>query len=262
MPRESSFAQDRLCSACGEADRFRSAEEAELWRSDNLSWSDEQERGRISQRQDAAAGRTKENGSGTIASADRLMNFDELGAFFARHGPQAGEPMVDADLVALDGSSVRLSDLWSDRPAVLVSASVTCPIARQRTPELAELLKPLGSAVSRGVLYTKEAHPVKDKAPHADGEWVTEPNEKAGILHRQPTTIAARLELGSMLHDGWTSSFPHFVDGMDDAVYDLFGTAANMGLLIDRDGMVHLHQGWLEPAAMAAAAAELVRRSE
>jgi hypothetical protein len=190
------------------------------------------------------------------------MNFDEWGTFFARHGPQAGEPMVNADLVALDGSSVQLSDLWSDRPAVLVSASLTCPVARGRIPELAELLEPLGSAVSRGVLYTKEAHPVKDKAPHADGEWVTEPNEKAGILHRQPTTIAARLELASMLHDGWTSSFRHFVDGMDEGVYDLFGTAPNMGLLVDRDGTIHLHQGWLDPAAMAAAAAELVSRSE
>ena len=187
------------------------------------------------------------------------MNFDEWGAFFARHGPQASEPMVHADLVALDGSSVQLSDLWSDRPAVLVSASLTCPIARGRIPELAELLEPLGSAVALGVLYTKEAHPVKDKAPHADGEWVTEPNEKAGILHRQPTTIAARLELASILYDGWTSRFRHFVDGMDDAVYDIFGTAANMGLLVDRDGTVHLHQGWLDPAAMAAAAAELVR---
>jgi hypothetical protein len=166
--------------------------------------------------------------------------------------------MVNADLVALDGSSVQLSDLWSEGPAVLVSASLTCPIARGRIPELAKLLEPMGSSVSCGVLYTKEAHPVKDKAPHADGEWVTEPNETAGILHRQPTTMATRLKLASMLHDGWTSSFRHFVDRMDDAAYNLFGTAANLALLVDRDGTVLLRQGWLDPAAMAAATAELV----
>jgi hypothetical protein len=60
------------------------------------------------------------------------------------------------------------------------------------------------------------------------------------------------------MHDGWTGGFLHLIDGMDDALYDLFGTAPCTGLLIDTHGVIQLRQGWLEPPEMAAALRNLL----
>ena len=176
--------------------------------------------------------------------------FEEWRTFFAAHGPRVGAPMPEIEVVDMDGEPASLSALWHNRPAVLVTASLTCPVARRRIPPLAEALAPYREALGRGVLYTREAHPVVDKAPHADGEWLTDANKEAGILHRQPTTIVDRLRLAELMRAQWTTGFAHFVDTMDDTFYDLFGTAPCMGLLIDSTGTVQLHQGWLEPDEM------------
>ncbi len=184
------------------------------------------------------------------------MKFEEWGAFFAKHGPQVGDPMPAPTLVNEAGEARPLSELWEDRPTVLVSASLTCPVARERIPDLAARIDGLGDRIGRGVLYTKEAHPKIDKAPHAEGEWLTDANVREGILHRQPTDIEERLALAALLIDGWTRGFAHYIDGMDDGLYELFGTAPCMGLLIDAEGVIRVKQGWLEPDAMAAALSE------
>ncbi len=181
------------------------------------------------------------------------MNFDEWGEYFAAHGAQPGEQMRDASLHDLDGAPLQLSTLWSERPLVLVTASLTCPIARSRLPELATALKPCGDRIARAVLYCREAHPKGDPAPHEESgkEWVTDANVEAGILHRQPRELAERTELARQFHRRWAPGFTHIVDGLDDEMYRYLGTASCAGLLIDRGGVVRVKQGWLVPTQLA-----------
>lgn len=60
------------------------------------------------------------------------MTDEEWGRWFAAHGPGVGEPMIDPELYDLDGNPVRLSLSWRERPAILVTASLTCPVARHQ----------------------------------------------------------------------------------------------------------------------------------
>jgi len=187
-----------------------------------------------------------------------MTTFDEWRELFGKQGPQVGDAMPSARLVDQSGDEVALESLWEGRPAVLVSASLTCPVARSRIPELTKLIADRGEAVGRGILYTKEAHPKIDKAPHADGEWLTTANERDGILHRQPRELEARLELARTMRDGWTPGYLYFVDAMDDALYEAFGTAPCTAVLVDAEGVVRVRQGWLEPVELAAALSELL----
>ncbi len=186
------------------------------------------------------------------------MTFDEWGEHFLSHGPSVGEAMTSATLLDEEGREVQLANLWDGRPAVLVSASLTCPIARTRIPKLTALLERHGDQLGRGVLYCKEAHPKIDPAPHAGKEWITADNEREGILHRQPTKVSERLELAVLMRRGWTPEYHYFVDGMDDALYEGFGTASCMGILIDQKGIVRAKQGWLLPEELAASAEDLL----
>ena len=182
------------------------------------------------------------------------MNFDEWGDYFAAHGAQPGEQMRDALLHDLDGAPLRLSTLWSERPLVLVTASLTCPIARMRVPELAAVLEPCGDHVARAVLYCREAHPKGDPSPHADKpgeEWLTDANIEEGILHRQPRGLGERTELARQFQKSWAPGFTLIVDRLDDEMYRYLGTASCAGLLIDKSGVVHVKHGWLEPIQLA-----------
>ena len=193
------------------------------------------------------------------------MTDEEWGRWFAAHGPAVGEPMIDPELHDLDGNPVRLSLSWRERPAILVTASLTCPVARHQAPALDEMLRTTRNGCDRDliptrtIIYCHEAHPVGSPAPHGEGhEWVTPQNRIAGILHHQPERLEQRLELARRLRDQWLPEWRFVVDGMDNEVYRTFGTASCMGIVVDRDRIVRAKQGWLDPGEAIRVAMGLV----
>lgn len=196
------------------------------------------------------------------------MNDQEWEKWFEEHGPAVGDPMLDATLVRLDGTEAHLSELWRDRPAIITTASLTCPIARDRAPRVDRLLSAAETAsprtengAARGVIYCREAHPVGSPAPHGEGrEWVTPANRWAGILHTQPQTLEERLALAKLLHRNWLPDWEFLVDRMDDTVYETLGTASCMGFVVDRNGIVRAKHGWLDPGASVRLVRQLTER--
>ena len=187
-------------------------------------------------------------------------NFEQWREHFAAHGPGVGDAMVDAELTDPRGTTHRLAESWADSPALFLSASLTCPIARTRIPELQTQLGDDASRIQQVVLYTREAHPRVDPAPHSIGgrEWLTQANIDEGILVRQPYDVQSRRDLARRFQDGWATELSVLADSMDDALYHRFGTAPCMAVLVGRDGRVVAKQGWLEPAAMAAEVRKLL----
>lgn len=187
------------------------------------------------------------------------MTFEQWGDWFAAQGPGVGEAMIDAELYTLHGDKTRLSSAWREGPAIICTASLTCPVARHSIPELdvrirqAEDRRPISEQTSGGqparvVVYCREAHPVGSPAPHGNGgEWITPANEASGILHRQPSSIEERISLARRLHDWLLPSWQFLVDGMDNRVYETFGTASCMAIVVDRQGVIRSKQGWLDP---------------
>jgi hypothetical protein len=109
---------------------------------------------------------------------------------FDAQGTQIGEPVSDLTVYTHGGEPRHLSEPWANQPVLLITTSLTCPVARQRTPAAEKIASQFRDRLSVVMLYTIEAHPSGDPSPYADGqEWLTSQNEQEGILRRQPRTL-------------------------------------------------------------------------
>src|SRR5947209_7503692 len=111
------------------------------------------------------------------ASADRF-----------NHGPKPGTQAPDFELKSVEGKLIRASMLWSNQPTLIMTGSHTCPVFRGKVDSLEGLFRDFGNDLHFVILYTIEAHPKGDPSPYTGREWVTQQNEKMGLLIPQPKT--------------------------------------------------------------------------
>jgi hypothetical protein len=176
------------------------------------------------------------------AAADRFKN-----------GPKPGAAAPDFELKDLDGKTVHASVLWSNKPTLIMTGSHTCPVFRGKVEAFEGLRKEFGDKMNFVVLYTIEAHPKGDPCPYTGKEWVTEQNEKAGLLVSQPKTMERREERARTCVRECKLTAPVVVDQMDNAAWKAYGGAPNSACLVGRDGRVIEEEGWFNPEKMRAA---------
>lgn len=133
---------------------------------------------------------------------------------------------------------------------MLVTASLTCNVARRQQTQVDELRQRFGNAVAVVVVYTIDAHPAGDPCPYTGEEWVPEDNRKDQVLIHQPKTLAERLDAARTFQKRFSTNATVLVDMMDDAAWKALGSAPNLGLLVGSDGIVRLRQGWFDAEAM------------
>ncbi len=189
-------------------------------------------------------------------------------------GIQAGEPAPQLPIYATDGSVSPIELLWTKRPVLIVNGSYTCPVARLNNPGLADLQQRYANHLDVVVLYVYEPHPKGDPSPYTGREWVTFANIFAGILHRQPRTLAERLLLARKFDKHLEGQVPVYVDSMDNRYWRAVGGGPNTALLVNSNGRVIVKQGWYNqknmqtllddyfglPPAMSSSPRRLLRR--
>ena len=182
---------------------------------------------------------------------------------FERNGVQIGEKAPDVKVFDLEGQPTQLASSWKEKPALIVTASLTCPISRNKCPDLKPLVEEFGDRINIVILYTIEAHPQGDDSPYrpGEGEWVTPMNQKEGILHRQPTALDERLKLARDLNQRFGKFAPMLVDDMDNTAWTKLGAGPNMALLIRADGLVEAKHGWLDAKKMKGSIEKLLQQS-
>jgi len=170
---------------------------------------------------------------------------------FEREGVQVGETMPNLTVHELSGEPVELKSFWSDRPMLLVTGSITCPVAAMvpKRPSLEELAEKYEGRAHVLLLYVIEAHPKGDASPYASGEWVTIFNHVTQNYHRQPVTLEQRIRLARLLKPK-LGDVRIVVDAMDNAAWQAAGRGPNMALWIHHGGRVAYKQGWFNPWAM------------
>ena len=140
--------------------------------------------------------------------------------------------------------------LPEEKPTLIMTASLTCPVARRRIAQLDQIHQQFGDQIHAVVLYTIEAHPKGDPAPNRGEEWVTTPNEQQGILHRQPTTVDERRELAARFVELTGTAVPIVLDNMDNTGWETIGRAPNAAILLRPDGAVAAKHGWFDGPTM------------
>jgi acetyl esterase/lipase len=167
---------------------------------------------------------------------------------FSRQGLQPGQQIPDLTVYDLAGNKVPLSNLWKERPALLVTASATCPISVRSCPSLKSLAAVNANYVNVGILYIKEAHPAEE---------AVEPGRGLGPrTHPQPATMEEKLKLANLFNEEVGHGTTVYVDSIDNKAASALGAGPNIGLLISTDGHVIERQGWFEPEAMTLAIVE------
>ena len=184
--------------------------------------------------------------------------------FFAKRPPrdldvvgiQPGQKMTGIPLESVqlrDGSARDASEFWRDKPALVMTASITCPLARKNLAGFERLRREFGSQVNFVVVYLIEAHPDNVASPYdvnAEEPWLTEANRTAGILRAQPQSLAERQQLAAEFAALPDCNAPVWVDRMDNRFWAWIGRASNLGLLIDQGGMVLARTGWFDEARL------------
>ena len=162
---------------------------------------------------------------------------------FSTLGAQAGERLPLLILRTIEGGEQPLADAWRERPALLLTSSLTCPKLRSRWPDMAKIAAKYGTKVNVVVLYVIEAHPDRDICPYKGVVDVTEENLRDDILRRQPATLDERLKLAADFKKRLDVNVPIYVDGLDNVAWKALGGGPNMAILV-RDGVVVTRQGW------------------
>jgi hypothetical protein len=110
----------------------------------------------------------------------------------------------------LDGKPAPLSSTWKDKPALIVTASITCPIAKRSCPSLVFKEHDFGDQVNAVILYTIEAHPRDGRSPYGPFK-----GKRSQFPHDQPDTLEQRLELARAFAAG-IEGVPVLVDKMSN----------------------------------------------
>lgn len=147
----------------------------------------------------------------------------ELYDFEAFDAPAAGEPYRDATLWTLDGEEVRLSDYLGDKPLVLETGSVTCPMYGASVPPMQELAAKYPE-LDFVVMYVREAHPGERVGAHADLEAKIEAARSARERHGERRTV--------------------LVDDVAGTAHALYGSMPNSVFVIAPNGAVLTRTMW------------------
>jgi hypothetical protein len=174
---------------------------------------------------------------------------------------QPGERLPDLSLHDIDGTHQQLSRCWDNRPALLVTMSLSCGQTRKHTHDLERLARHFEQHINTVVIYVVEAHPVDAPSPYTNKLWVPIRNKLAGIHCAQPRTLEQRIELARELRRRFRLSAPMLIDSMDDRAWRAFGSAPNVAILVGRDGIIAAKQGWFEPEQMEQVIVALLRNS-
>jgi len=162
--------------------------------------------------------------------------------------PKAGHLAVDFNLENLDGKSISLKELSSEKPIVMISASASCPIYRNVMFQVENLRKKYSDKIKVLLIYTLEAHPAIDPSPYTEngsGQWTLAVNVKERILVRQTSDYTARKQNAVAMAERYSlDSSSIFVDDINNSFWQNYGKFPNSLFLVDRSGKVYFSEAW------------------
>jgi len=179
------------------------------------------------------------------SNADSMCYFQPYLGNFDTTGYEAGDTLNDFTLFNYIGDTLYLRrELLKGKPVVLISCSYTCPVFRNKIPQLNSLFSQYSDSVSFFLIYTIEAHPYPDISPYFGYVNPTQQNINAGILYPQPRTYEQRKTLVWKMDSAMIINVPVFIDGPCDTWLRKFGPAPNNAYLITKQGIVFSKHPW------------------
>ncbi len=143
--------------------------------------------------------------------------------FTVDDGLKAGDTFKDAKLRKLDGQTVHLSDYLNEKPLVLETGSMTCPMYAQSVPPMMKLMEKYPE-LDHVLLYVREAHP--------------------GELQPQHRTEAEKIDAAKKTKRRYGDARTILVDDVNGTAHRRYGTMPNSIFVIAPDGKILFRSIW------------------
>lgn len=186
--------------------------------------------------------------SSTTYRFDHLRLRDILRDMYFRRGDAGpGDPIVDFDLLTLDGGRFRSAELAETGPALLVFGSFTCPVTDSAAPGLNDLHARFGDDIRFVMVNVREAHP--------------------GANVPQPADVTEKREHAERLRDLHGIRYEVAVDDIDGKLHRALSPKPNSAYLLGSDGTILFRAHWandtkaITEALEAVTAGQPLRRS-
>src|SRR3954463_1348665 len=85
-------------------------------------------------------------------------------------GPEPGQPAVAFELPTVDGGGFRLKNYLGQKPVLIESGSITCPMTLGARPGLHRLYEKYKDRLQFVSIYSREAHPGEVYSHHTSDE--------------------------------------------------------------------------------------------
>ena len=138
-------------------------------------------------------------------------------------GLQAGDRYQDVALTTLSGKTVRLSDYVTDKPLVLETGSMTCPMYAQSVPPMQRLMAKYPN-LDHVLIYVREAHP--------------------GELQPQHQTLTDKIDAASKTKRRYRDGRTVLVDDVAGSAHRYYGAMPNSIFVIAPDGKILFRSIW------------------
>ncbi len=183
----------------------------------------------------------------------------EAMANFTTTGLQPGEKVPDFTLWNMEGKQVKLSQYKGVSNVAIILGSASCMVFRRESLTMWSSLKQVaanamaksGKKLEILIVFTKEAHPAAEPSVYLGTQWLGIENVEDKVLVSMSKTFAERVTLARGLDARIKLDKPNvWIDGMDDAVWKLFGSVPNGMFLIDMQGNLAWKELWAMHAGM------------
>lgn len=148
---------------------------------------------------------------------------------FSRDALKPGQQIPNVTVFNSDGEPIELYDLCSDKPLLLVTGSITCPMTISAFPTMDQLQEKLGDKVNFALVYVREAHPAES--------------------YSQPETIEEKVRHASDLQRIYNTQWPVIVDDIDGPLHKALDVLPNSAHLIGQGGEILFQSLWVTDIA-------------
>ena len=142
--------------------------------------------------------------------------------FTVFNGPKAGEKYINFSTTTLKGKKVFISE-YLDKPIVLDTGSITCPMYANTTKDMNKLQKEYPN-VHFLLLYIREAHP--------------------GEKTQSVKTMEEKINHAKLTDKYYNEQREILIDSLDGKAHKLYGSMPNMTYVIGIDGIVKFRANW------------------
>lgn len=135
---------------------------------------------------------------------------------FSDKGVKPGQTLPNLTLFKTNGEPVQLHDLCTDKPLLLVTGSVTCPMTISAGPGISEILAKSKNKLHVALIYVREAHP--------------------GEMCPQPQSLEQKIARARQFEGSYGPDVEVLIDGINGELHHLLDLMPNSAHLIDTNG--------------------------